>query len=539
MGCESASPGEESAIQFIDVTADAGLDEFVHTSGAVGDKWFPEIMGAGGGFIDIDGDGWQDILLVGGASWQNNAVPAVSLYRNLGDGSFANHTTEAGLDDQRAFGFGLAVGDIDNDADEDFVLTTLEENLLFRNEKGRFVAEKLDEAGSWSTAVMLVDTNNDGWLDILAGNYVKWSAEQDRTCTLTTVQKEYCTPELYDGAALQFYQNQGDGTFQSAAHEAGFDGHPGKTLGMAMLDYNEDGAIDIVVTNDTARDLLFENQGDGTFEEKGLISGIALTGTGKASAGMGVDVGDVDGSGNPAILIGNFSKEMISVFQYRGNNRFRDAAVVSGIGRPSLLSLTFGLSLVDAELDGDLDLFVINGHVHEGVEALQEGITFAQSPQLFSNDGEGKFTLHAASEIPDAAIVGRAAAYADYDNDGDQDFLVTTNGGPAFLWQNQSIRAGALLQVSLQSRDSNKSAIGARVELKAEGKTQIRYVSTGGSYLAASEKRLTFGLGASATVDSMLIRWPSGIRDTLRNLPLDAHVSIIEGTGQFDVIRRF
>lgn len=540
-GCVSSEDDAPTTPVFVDATHSAGLDTFQHTSGAAGNKWFPEIMGAGGGFIDFDGDGWQDILLVGGATWQNNNVPAVSLYRNERDGTFSDYTTTSGLAAQRAFGFGVAVGDVDNDRDEDFVLTTLTQNLLFRNEAGRFAAEKLDTTGAWSTAVLMIDANNDGWLDILAGNYVDWSPEQDRNCTLTTTDKEYCTPELYQGVGLQFYQNRGDGTFSRADTLAGFAGHPGKTLGMAMLDYNADGATDIVVTNDTARDLLFENQGDGTFVEKGLISGVALTGTGKASAGMGVDVGDIVGSGQPAILIGNFSKEMISVFQYRGNNRFRDAAIASGIGRPSLLPLTFGLSLLDVELDGDLDLLAINGHVHEGVAVLQEGITFAQPPQLFTNDGKGNFELVSPGKgsALEPAIVGRGAAYADYDNDGDLDVLVTTNNGPVYLWENESRRSGHVLRVSLRGTTSNTSAIGAEVTLVAGVKRFARQVKSGGSYLSASEQQLTFGLGTTAAIDSLLITWPSGIRESLTELPVDSHVLIQEGTGQFEIVRRF
>ncbi len=544
-GCQEAGVKlGDRAIAFEDVTSRAGLADFKHASGATGDKWFPEIMGAGGGFIDFDGDGWQDILLVGGATWQNNNVPAVALYKNRGNGTFADYTSSAGLADVRAYGFGITVGDVDNDFDEDFVLTTLDENLLFINENGGFTPTILDTTKAWSTASLMFDADNDGWLDILAGNYVAWSPATDRACTLDRTAKEYCTPELYTGVGLHYYRNDGTGRFQRAEKAAGFAGHPGKTLGMTTLDYNGDGALDVVVTNDTARDLLFENRGDGTFEEKGLVSGMALTGTGKASAGMGVDTGDINGSGDPAIVIGNFSKEMISVFQYRGNSRFRDMAIGSGIGRPSLLPLTFGIFLFDIELDGDLDLFALNGHVHEGVGRMQEGITFAQKPLLFTNRGDGTFEEVPASTSPmlDQAVVGRGAAYADYDNDGDLDVLLTTNNGPAYLWQNES-QTGAVLQVSLEGVASNPDAIGARVTLVTAGKKQVRYIASGASYLSAVERRLTFGLGTEVgiedRVDSLFVRWPSGGTDTLTTVPSGAHIRIREKQGIIETVRSY
>lgn len=522
MGCtpekEEADPSSQSAqLRFEDVTQAAGLGAFKHENAAVGDMWFPETMGAGGGFLDYDGDGWQDIFLVGGGLWQTpNDVRALWLYRNDGAGSFVDVTEEAGLANIRTYAIGIASADYDNDGDADILLTTLTQNHLLQNEGGRF-RDVSSEAGlqnenAWSSSALFFDANNDGWLDLYVGNYVDWTPETDIRCTTTGKEKGYCTPALYTGVGGHFYVNQGDGTFRNRTTEAGFEDSPGKTLGVIALDYNEDGWYDLAVSNDLEPDLLYENQGDGTFKEVGVLSGFAFDERGKARAGMGLDVGVVDDTGKPSLFVGNFSNEMIGVYRYVRDGLFLDRAAASRIGRPSLQTLTFGLNLFDVDLDGDLDLLAANGHVQTDIEQVSDNVTYRQQPHLFVNRGDGTFADQAMAAGPafQQALVARASAVADYDQDGDLDVLLTENNGRAYLWRNETTPRAHYLAIVLETQQGNPDAFGATVMVSHQGRRQFRRVRTTTSYLAVSEKSAHFGLGSSTKVDTLRIRWPNG-----------------------------
>lgn len=537
---KKSQPTNGVALSFSDVTASAGLGEFRHVTGAIGDKWFPESMGSGGGFIDYDGDGWQDILLVGGGRWtKEKAQPAQALwlYRNNGDGTFANQTNEAGLSKVAEYGFGIAVADYDNDGDADFYFTTLQSNLLFRNDGGKFteVGKSANVAGdpTWSSSAIFFDADKDGHLDLYVGNYVDWSPEKDLWCTLDGKTKSYCTPELYKGVPGRFYHNNGDGTFTDQTEAAGFATSPGKTLGLAECDFNRDGWPDLVVANDTQRNLLYKNKSNGTFEELAAYSGVAYDENGRARAGMGIDVGVIDNTDAETIFIGNFSKEMIGVYRYLGNDLFADRAAASKIGRPSLMTLTFGLFLFDVDLDGDLDLFTANGHVQEDIEITQDGILYREPPHLFLNDGNGFFNDEAAKigGVLQQSLVGRAAAHADYDRDGDLDVLVTENGGPVHLWRNDLSNAHQYLRVRVQGTKSNRDGIGTRVIAKVDTLRMERCIRTGSSFLASLEKVATFGLGAKMQADSLLVYWPSGRVDRFASVAANRELLLIEGEG--------
>ena len=543
-GChEKALPEDTipaSGLAFTEVTAEAGLGAFRHETGAFGQKWMPETLGAGGGFIDYDGDGWLDILLVGGATWQGRGapVPALQLYHNNRDGTFTSVTQEAGLDRVVAYGFGIAAADYDNDGDEDLFLTALGENLLFRNEGGVFeVGQEAGLAGhaAWSTAALFFDADRDGWLDLYVGNYVPWTPETDKWCTSDGETKDYCTPHQYEGTPGRFYRNNGDGTFAERTQEAGLSGSPGKTLGSASLDFNNDGWTDVVVANDTERDLLYRNKGDGTFEEIGVASGMAFDRNGRARAGMGVDVAVLDGSGQPTIAIGNFSEEMVGLYRYMGNGLFMDQAPASGIGMPSLLSLTFGLFFFDVDLDSDLDLLLANGHIVEHIERIQSSITYRQPAQLFLSQNDGTFDLATNIEggVFEQKLVGRGAAYGDFDRDGDLDILITENGGPAHLWRNElnpkEQRAVHFLRVHLEGAPHNRDALGARLIAVTGNRRQEWRVRTGGSYLSQSEKTATFGLGAATLIDTLRIYWPSGRVDVFEQVQADQELRLVEG----------
>ncbi len=501
-------------IVFSDVTEEAGLGAFQHETGAFGEKWFPETMGAGGGFLDYDSDGILDVLLVSGgvfSSRERVSPPALRLYKGIGDGTFSEVTQESGLAGLQTYAFGVSVADYDNDTDADIFVTALYENLLLRNDGGVF-SEVSAEAGlgdyrEWSAASVFMDADLDGWLDLYVGNYVDWTPEKDIYCTRVGDKKSYCTPEQYEGISGRFYVNRGDGTFEERSD--GFRGLPGKTLGAASLDYNGDGWPDLIVANDTQRDLLFENQRDGTFIEKGIVSGIAFDETGRARAGMGLDIGVVDETGKETVFVGHFSGEMVGVYRHAGNGIFIERAAVSQIGRPSLPTLTFGLLLADFDLDGDLDLLAANGHITEDIGEVEEGITFRQRTQLYVNEGGGLFSELKPDGVLAELMVARGAAWADYDMDGDPDVLISENGGPARLWRNDT-QPGNSLIVQLTGSSSNRDGIGSRVRVKTDQGWQERYVRGGASYLSQNQRWPLFGLGLSAVADSLEVYWPDG-----------------------------
>ncbi len=510
-------PVAATPIVWTDATQRAGLGDFRHVTGAVGNKWYPEPMGGGGGFIDYDGDGWQDIILVGGGNWETDPAlqpQSLYLYRNTGDGTFIETTQEAGLRDVVAYTIGVAVADYDNDGDEDLFVTTLYENLLFRNDGGRFtdVTATAGVAGDavWSSSAMFFDANKDGWLDLYVGNYVDWTPETDIFCPPGGTVKLYCIPSAYTGIQSRLYFNDGDGTFTDVTDQAGISPSLGKALGVAELDYNRDGWSDIVVVNDGEGDLLYRNNRDGTFSEIGARSGLAFSEHGEARAGMGVDAGVVDSSGQVTVFVGNFSEEMVGVYRYLGNDSFQDRAASSRIGYPSLLILTFGVLLFDADFDTDLDLFLANGHVYPDRVALNDKVTYRQPQHLYFNRGDGVFDLY---EPPDGLLtkelVARAIAIGDYDRDGDPDILLTENGGPVHLWRNDR-EDPPFLRVTVRGAAGNLDAIGAEVTAVVDGLHMIQRVRSGSSYLASNEKTVTFGLGAHTSVDTLRVVWPSG-----------------------------
>ena len=517
-----------------DVTLQAGLGDFTHMTGAFGQKWFPETMGAGAGFLDYDGDGLLDIILVHGSPFpsRNEPVPpALRLYRNVNRTSFEDVTMRAGLGAVRAYAFGVTAADYDNDGDTDVFVTTLFENLLLRNDGGTFIevasAAGLADTAVWSAAAVFFDADRDGFLDLYVGNYVDWAPDRDIMCTRVAGRKAYCTPELYEGLSGALYRSQGDGTF--VRQSGPFEGAPGKTLAAISVDYNRDGWPDLIVANDTQRDLLFENQGDGTFIEKGVFSGIAFDENGRARAGMGLDVGVVDETGEITLFVGHFTAEMIGVYRHTRNGLFVDRAAASKIGRPSLRTLTFGLFLFDVEHDGDLDLFTANGHITEEIGLVEEGITYRQRPQLYINQGRGLFAELPPSSHPLLAheYVGRGAAFGDYDRDGDLDVLMTENGGPAHLWRNDSARGG-YLEVQLEGTVSNRDGIGARVVLWVNGGFQEREVRAGSSYLSQSQHWSHFGLADATQVDSLHVYWPSGLVHRAGPLTINRSIRIVE-----------
>jgi hypothetical protein len=526
------------SVTFADVTARAGLT-FVHTSGAAGKKYLPETLGAGCLFLDFDGDGWQDIFLVNSTRWPGRpgAKTLSALYRNNHDGTFVDLTRGSGLDVE-LYGIGATAGDFDNDGKIDLYVTALGGNRLFRNLGAGKFADVTTHAGvanaGFSTSALWFDYDNDGKLDLFVAHYVDWSIEKDLFCTLDGKSKSYCTPESYKGASPTLYRNRGNGTFEDVTRRAGLYDPTSKGLGVAMLDFDGDGRMDLFVANDTQPNRLYRNKGDGTFADAAVTAGVAFSEAGVARAGMGVDAADYDDSGRPSLVIGNFSNEMMALYHNEGTGLFIDEAPTSAIGKASLLTLTFGCFFFDYDLDGRPDIFAANGHVADDIERVQSRVTYAQRPHLFHNTGRRTFeevTPQSGAALQ-TKLVGRGAAYADIDNDGDLDVLVSANNGPAHLFRNDGGNRNNAIRIKTIGTRSNRDGIGARVDVSVRGRpTRWQIVKTGSSYGSQSELAPTFGLGADARVDEVRVRWPSGQVDTIGPLDANQIVTVREGAG--------
>ncbi|MDT8370061.1 MAG: CRTAC1 family protein [Longimicrobiales bacterium] len=524
-------------LRFTEITQAAGLD-FVHVTGAFGEKWMPETIGSGGGFLDYDGDGLPDILLVNSTEWpghetpdrdERNPSPAhTHLYRNLGDGTFADVSRATGIarHTEGVYGMGAVFADYDGDADTDIYLTALGENRLLRNDGGAFVrvpgaagatgaSPDPDAPPAWSTAAAWLDADRDGWLDLFVCNYVRWTPETDLFTTRDGVTKSYATPEHYPGESCRMYRNREGIDFVDITAEAGVENPEGKSLGVVVTDLDGDGWSDIFVANDMQPNFLYRNQGDGTFRDIALDAGVAFDEFGRTRAGMGVDVGDVTGRGDLSIAVGNFSHEPVALFTPVGGGVYQDLAGSARLARATLRPLTFGLAFLDVNLDGYLDLVLANGHIEPEIARISEDLSFPQRPRLFLNTGSGGFVdaTRAAGEAFARPLVGRGIAFADIDGDADLDLLLTANGGPPRLLRNDTPRdaLGGAITLRLAGAPPNRDAVGARIRLFAGTRIQHRQIRSGSSYLSQSLRNpALFGVGERAAADSIEVVWPDG-----------------------------
>jgi hypothetical protein len=529
----------QSGIRLTDITSPARL-KFVHHTGAFGKKYLPETLGPGVAFLDYDADGLQDVLLVNGADWPKHPVRASEtsrLFRNTGGGAFEDVTASNGLD-VSMYGMGVAAADYDNDGWQDVLITAVGQNRLFRNTgKGKFVdvtaAAALGGRSGFSTSALWLDYDRDGWLDLLVLNYVRWSPETDLFCSTDGKTKSYCTPEAYPGTTSWLFRNRGDGTFADVTASAGLFDPTSKSLGATVLDYDQDGWLDLFIANDTQPNKLYRNTGQGRFEETGVQAGLAFSEDGRARAGMGTDAADFDNSGLPSVVVTNFLGEMLGLYTPQSRGQYADQAPGSDVGRASKLTLGFGCFFFDADLDGLLDLLVVNGHIDPSVTKTDARVHYAEPPHLFHNKGGRKLLDVAASAGPGFAApkIGRGAAFADIDLDGDLDVLITTNGGPAHLYQNEVVSGHRGLRIALRGVTSNRDGIGARVRAKAGAMPLTRLVRTGSSYLSQSELPVTLGAGRLPRLDGVIVEWPSGRRDVLRALDAGRYYEVTEGKG--------
>ncbi len=558
-----AAPRDVPVVAFTDVTAEAGID-FVHVNGAAGEALLPETMGAGGAFFDVDRDGDQDLLLVNSTTWDAvlpeaevgpGTGPTMSLYENDGAGQFADRTAGAGLE-VSFYGTGVAVGDVDGDGWTDVFVSAVGSNRLFRNMEGERFEDVTAAAGvagadtEWSSSSAFFDADGDGDLDLLVGNYVRWSREIDIEVgyQLTGVGRAYGPPLNYGGTTMDLYRNDGSGVFADVSEEAGLhilnpatDTPVAKTLGLAPVDIEGDGDIDVVVANDTVRNFLLVNDGNGVFTEDGELYGLAYGRDGAATGAMGADAADFRNDGELGFAIANFANEMTSLYVSQGDpTLWSDEAITAGIGAPSRRVLSFGLFFFDYDLDGRLDLLQVNGHLEDDIEVVEPSQQYRQAPQLFWNAGPAAASTFVPVEPAPGdgltrELVGRGSSYADIDGDGDLDVLLLQTGDRPLLLRNDQETGHRWLRFLLRGDGErvNRDAIGAWVEVEQETAAgpvaQRRRVMPTRSYQSQVEPVVTIGLGEAASADELErveVLWPDGTRQAVDVDALDRVVEV-------------
>lgn len=536
-------------VTFRDVSAESGIS-FQHRSGARGKKYMPETVGSGCAFLDYDGDGRLDLFYINSTDWPGPGAAShyPALYRNKGDGTFQDVTRAAGLA-LNVYGMGACVADYDNDGDADLFLTCIGPNHLFRNDgRGRFrdvtaeagVAGRPVEPGGlkwkWSSSAAWVDYDRDGLLDLFVENYVKWTPATDPFCGVPG-QKAYCAPNSFEGVASLLYRNLGAGRFQDVSDRTGIAEHVGKSFGIAVSDYNHDGWPDLAVSNDTKENFLFINREGRGFEERGLEAGIAVSPGGTARAGMGIDAADWRNDGTFGLVIGNFSREGLALYQGPAagqGNQFREVSYPANIGETSLLSLTFGVFFFDFDLDGRQDIFAANGHIDDFVHTRDSMVRYEQPPLLYRGERENRFTEVTSQSGPamTARRVLRGCAHGDVDDDGDPDVAVVWNNRRGELWRNEGGSGARWIGLRLRGTKSNRDGIGALVRVTAGGTTQSAYRHSGGSFLSDHDPRLVFGLGGAARADKIAVEWPSGQAAEFTNVEQGRYYDLVEGAAQ-------
>ncbi|MBI1929140.1 CRTAC1 family protein [Candidatus Poribacteria bacterium] len=525
-------------LRFTEVTSQAGI-HFQHTDGRSGRRYFIETLGSGAAWFDYDRDGDLDIYFVNGTDLlpspkgKGGVPPTNALYRNNGDGTFTDVTSEAGVSDGR-YGFGCCVGDYDNDGFPELYVTNFGPNVLYHNNGDGTFTDVTAQAGvgdeRWGTSAAFADYDKDGDLDLFVANYVDYRFENHSVCYRGELQV-YCPPADFVGAPDVLYRNNGDGTFRDVTQEAGAFNPSGKGLGVVWGDYDNDGYPDLFVANDTTPNMLYRNNGDGTFTDVALFVGVALGGKGVPLGGMGTSFGDYDNDGWLDLIVTNFQDDPNSLYHNDRDGTFGDATYASGLGGSSLPYVGWGVDFVDLDNDGYQDVFVANGHIYDNVEAFDPGYTYAQRNQVFRNRGDGAFDEIADQCGPGLLLnkVSRGAAFGDYDNDGDIDVLITNSNQTPDLLRNDSVNPNHWLILETVGTVSNRDGIGTRVKVVAGGISQIREVKSGSSYLCQSDMRLHFGLGAASIVDLVELRWPSGLVERFEGMKANQFLRLKEG----------
>ena len=518
---------------FVDVTRQARID-FVHDSGASPEKYMVETFGSGVGWIDYDNDGFQDLYFVNGAPGTSNV-----LYHNNKDGTFTDVTRRAGVSGEQAgktaYKTGVAVGDYDGNGFLDIYLTAFGPNVLYKNNgDGTFTdvtaaAGVAGRATEWSTSTGFFDYDHDGHLDLYVVNYLDYRLTDNPYCGLRQPgRRMYCHPTMFDGMADRLFHNNGDGTFSDVSAKAGIANPSGKGLGVVFCDFDRDGNTDIYVANDSVRNFLYRNNGDGTFRDVAYGAGVGFDANGKPQAGMGTDCADYNADGLPDIFVTNFSEELNTLYENRGNGVFEDVSASAGLGS-GFVPLGFGTKMFDADNDGDLDIYVTNGHVIDNIAMYQPALTYAQKDLFYENLG-GRFRDVSDRSGPalQVARVGRGLAVADFDNDGKLDVVIANLGRAPVLLRNQGVLHNNWITISAHGTRSNRFGLGARVSVETAAGVQVREVNNVASYLSSNDIRLHVGLGKATTARRIDILWPSGTKQTLADVAANQIIVIEE-----------
>jgi enediyne biosynthesis protein E4 len=533
---QKAFPGK-----FVDIISASGI-RFNYLSSHTPEHYLPGTMGPGVALLDYDNDGRLDIFLVNGAPLQDptpkGSIPQKTgptywnrLYHQKPDGTFEDVTEKAGLQGV-GYGMGVAVGDYDNDGYEDLYVTAYGGNKLYHNNgDGTFtdVTEKAGVAGSgWSTSAAWVDLDNDGLLDLVVLRYLQWDFDDIWCGEHKEGFRAYCHPDLFQPISPLVYHNDGNGHFTEVSKKIGIS-KPGKGLGIALADYDRDGHIDLFVANDSMVEFLYHNKGDGTFEEVGLLSEVAVDGDGRTYAGMGVDFADYNNDGFPDLIITDLANQRYALYLNSRDSTFSYASFISGVARATMTHSGWGVRFLDFDNDGWKDLLIAQGHDLDTVELSYPNLHYREPMLLLRNTGKEFIDVSAASgAVFSQPWLSRGMAIGDIDNDGRLDAVVTTNDGPIHILHNETPTQNHWLLLKLVGHKSNRDAIGAEVKLVTAKGQQLATVSTAGSYLSSSDKRVHFGLGSESTAQSIEIRWPSGIVQTLKNVRANQILTVDE-----------
>jgi enediyne biosynthesis protein E4 len=526
---------------FLDVTSALGV-HFQNHSSHTSKKYLIETMGAGVALFDYDNDGRLDIFLVNGAPLSDptplGTIPQKSgpeywnrLYHQKQDGTFEDVTEKSGLQGS-GYGMGVAVGDYDNDGYEDLYVTAYGGNKLYHNNGDGTFTDVTQKAGvgasGWSTSAAWVDLDGDGYLDLVVLRYLKWDFDDIYCGIHKPGGRDYCHPDVFQPIAPLVFHNNGDGTFTEVSQKIGLS-KPGKGLGIAFADYDRDGHVDVFVANDSMEEFLYHNKGNGTFEEVGLLSGVAVDGNGQTYAGMGVDFTDYTNDGLPDLVVSDLANQQYALYKNNGDGSFTYSSYVSGLASMTLKHSGWGLRFFDYDNDGWKDLLIAQGHDLESIQTNYPDLRYREHLLLARNTGKGFVDVSRQSgEVFQQSWVGRGLAIGDIDNDGRVDAVVTTNDGPAYILRNETPTRNHWLTLKLVGQQSNRDAIGAEVTLHTREGLQFATVTTAASYLSSSDKRVHFGLGAETIVPSIDIRWPSGIFQSLKNVAADQILQVNE-----------
>jgi hypothetical protein len=521
------------AVGFVDVTQSAKI-AFKHENGASAEKLMIETFGSGVAWLDYDNDGFLDLFFANGANLQAGKLsPGNALFHNTGKGTFVDVTQSAGLAGAGGFSTGVAVGDYDNDGFLDLYVTGYGANTLYHNNgNGTFTdvtAKAGVKGGGWSSSAGFFDYDRDGRLDLYVVRYLDYDVKENTYCGYQKPgYRMYCDPRGFDGVPDLLYRNNGDGTFTDVSKKAGIANPAGKGLGVAFGDFNNDGWPDIFVANDLVRNFLYRNNGDGTFTDLAYSAGVGYDPNGNPRAGMGTEFADFDGDGWLDLFVTNFSEEFNALFRNRGDLTFEEVTEHAGL-ESGFLPLGFGTKLFDFDNDGDVDIYVTNGHVIDNIQLYNPRLSYMQTDLLYRNEG-GRFRDVSAESGPAFQIkhVGRGAAIGDFDNDGDLDIIVSNCGQPPILMRNDGGNRNHWIAIKARGRESNSFGVGGRVKVEAGGKTRIKEIYSAGSYLSSSDLRLYFGLGGERKITRLEILWPSGKRQTLTDVAADQLLTLDE-----------